>query len=195
VKVLVFDFDGTLVQSNRLKYEAFFALFPRDERHGSLVRDVLADHLEESRYTILAEVLRRRGDPEAEIEQKVAKLAAAYNDLVVQGAKTCPECPGAEQTLRQLHGRYPLYLSSTTPETALREILRFRGWDRYFKAIFGYPRHKSGTLREIIRRECMRPEQVLVVGDGESDERSAQDVGCRFFDVKDSSLSCVWDYL
>ncbi len=30
IKVIVFDFDGTLVDSNELKYNSYFKLFPDD---------------------------------------------------------------------------------------------------------------------------------------------------------------------
>ena len=188
IKVVVFDFDGTLVESNKLKYDAYFELFPRDAYHNGIIRNVLSESFEESRYSILEKILKVV-DPDAnDLQETVHSLASRYNVIVVEGAKTCPECPDAERLLQRLSPYYPLYLSSTTPEAALCEIIRFRGWSRYFKNIFGYPRRKQETLRDILREEQLRPSQMLVVGDGESDRVSAEDAGCNFFDVRNKPL-------
>ena len=56
-KVIVFDFDGTLIDSNRLKYDAYFELFPKDKLHSQAIETVLATKYEESRFSILAEIL------------------------------------------------------------------------------------------------------------------------------------------
>lgn len=191
MKVLVFDFDGTLVESNQLKYDAYFDLFPGDAYHSGIVRQVLADSYEESRYVILEKILRLLGTKNEHVEEQVNMLAGQYNDIVLEGAKHCPECPGAEAVLRQLYQVYPLYLSSTTPEDALREILQFRKWRGYFQGIYGYPREKTETLYAILSRENVTPEQVLVVGDGESDRLSAAQVGCEFFDVNEYPLDII----
>lgn len=191
MKVLVFDFDGTLVESNQLKYDAYFDLFPGDAYHSGIIRQVLADSYEESRYVILEKILRLLGAENERLEEQVNMLAGQYNAIVLEGVKHCPECPGAEAVLRQLYQVYPLYLSSTTPEDALREILQFRQWSGYFKEIFGYPRKKAETLQTILRQERITPGQVLVVGDGESDRSSAAQVGCEFFDVNERPLSTL----
>ena len=146
ISVVVFDFDGTLVESNRLKYDAFFDLFPHDAYHAKIISQVLAASGEESRYRILEKILQKlKTTPTVRLEDTVQKLASRYNDIVVEGAKTCPECPGAETLLQELFSRYALYLSSTTPEEPLREVLSFRNWSGYFKDIFGYPRKKPET--------------------------------------------------
>lgn len=191
VKVIVFDFDGTLVQSNGIKYQVFFQLFPDDDQHKQVVRQVLAADGEETRYVILERILAALGISPHERPQRVMELADRYNEQVVQGVKNCPESPGAEALLRQVSKSYPLYVSSTTPETALWEIVAFRGWKDYFQGIFGYPRKKSETLQEILTREAVNPQQVLVVGDGESDRVSASEIGCQFFDVNARPLSDV----
>ena len=191
IKVVVFDFDGTLVKSNKLKYDAYFELFPQDAYHNEVIRNVLSKSFEESRYSILEKILREVAPEANDLQETVHSLADRYNVIVVEGAKTCPECPGAERLLQRLSLFYPLYLSSTTPEAALREIIRFRRWFRYFKNIFGYPRKKQETLREILREEQLHPSQMLVVGDGESDRVSAEAVGCDFFDVSNKPLSAL----
>lgn len=193
--VLVFDFDGTLVDSNQVKYDAYFELFPRDERHAEVIRDVLAADFEASRYVILAKILDRLGDAPRQRAERVEALAEQYNMLALAGVKTCPACPGAEAVLQAFQFAYALYLSSTTPADALREIVAFREWTGYFRAIFGYPRQKAATLREILQREHVRPENVLVVGDGESDRHAAQETGCRFFNVKQHPLTTLLAYI
>jgi phosphoglycolate phosphatase-like HAD superfamily hydrolase len=189
IKVIVFDFDGTLVQSNQLKYDAYFELFPKDDSHDEIIRRILNVSYEESRYVILEKILRELAESVDGLKERVKILAAQYNDIVVEGAKICPECSDATGVLQQLSNSHPLYLSSTTPEEALRDIVNFRGWAGYFQDIFGYPRKKPETLQEIMKREQIDASQLLVVGDGNSDRNSAENVGCDFFDVKAHNLA------
>lgn len=184
IKIIVFDFDGTLIDSNRLKYDAFFELFADDQNHVDTIRKVLADKKEQSRFVIIEEILRRLGHQQTDgLKEKLNHLAARYNDLAVTGAKACPELPGADAVLRSLNRRYRLYLSSTTPEEPLKEIVEFRGWTRLFEDVFGYPRRKVETIQQIFDLEKVTQSEVLVVGDGESDRQSALENGCYFTQV------------
>jgi len=186
IQVIVFDFDGTLIDSNKLKYDAYFKLFPADDRHAPIIRVVLSEIFEQSRYVILKEILLRLGyRKDALLREKVKELAGFYNEIVVAGAKTCPEKAGAEETLRKFSSAYGLYVSSTTPDASLKEIIRFRKWDNYFRGIFGWPNEKHETLRRIIASEGLESDQVLVVGDGESDRESAMKNGCPFLFVSE----------
>ena len=60
IKVIVFDFDGTLVDSNRLKYDAFFELFTDDPNHVLTIRKVLSAKKEQSRFIILEEIMQNK---------------------------------------------------------------------------------------------------------------------------------------
>jgi phosphoglycolate phosphatase-like HAD superfamily hydrolase len=187
IKVIVFDFDGTLIDSNQLKYDAFFELFPPDDPHKKIVIEVLHKYVEESRYVILREILNRIDSKRAneyDLDYKVQELADKYNKIVVGGVKCCREIPGAGKALEYLSKKYKLYLSSTTPEEDLKVIVKQRGWDSYFQDISGYPKRKSGTLVGIIDREGISTDEALVVGDGESDRVSSEIAGSGFFHIQ-----------
>lgn len=186
IQVIVFDFDGTLVDSNRLKYDAFFELFPADGRYRRIVCDVLAADPEATRFVVLAEMLKRiRQEGLRDDGLSPEALAERYNLAVVARVKACPPMPEAAAVLEKLSPRYAVYLSSTTPQTALEEILIYRNWRRFFKDVFGYPNRKTATLQHILMREATAPTQILVVGDGESDRCAAAAAGCAFFKISD----------
>ncbi|MCK4379018.1 MAG: HAD family hydrolase [Deltaproteobacteria bacterium] len=183
IKVAVLDFDGTLIDSNRLKYEAFFKLF-LDGTTQNIVRAVLDEMFEASRYEILAEILARRDHCRPKnFQSEVRSLATVFNNIVVVEAKHCREIEGAAEALVFLSSRVRLYVSSTTPEDALKEIIDYRGWSDYFVEVFGYPRKKSETLARIIDQEKVESSRVMVIGDGESDRISARENRCKFIPV------------
>jgi len=128
IHAIVFDFDGTLIDSNRLKYDAYFMLFPADDHHARTIRAVLSEVFEQSRYVILEEILMRLGIRGKNLlKREVGKLAEHYNEIVVAGAKTCPEKSGAEVVLKKLAPAYKLYVSSTTPDVQKMGGLFSRG--------------------------------------------------------------------
>jgi phosphoglycolate phosphatase-like HAD superfamily hydrolase len=186
IRTVVLDFDGTLIDSNRLKYEAYFSVFADDTETRMRISKILDKIYEASRYRILDEIVAQTsGLSGAARRERVQAAAAAYNDLVMKAAKECSVIPGAEEILQFLaETEMPVYLSSNTPEEYLAEIVAARGWDHFFTGIFGYPRVKAETLREIMRREKVSPAEVLVVGDGASDCDSAEVHGAGFIAVQ-----------
>ena len=191
IKVIVFDFDGTLVDSNQLKHDAYFELFPDDNFYKEIVSDVLSDILEESRYVILKEILKRINLKiiDDNLDYRVQSLANKYNDIVINGAKYCRERTGAKEILESLCKNFKLYLSSTTPEASLKEIVKHRRWEGFFCGIFGYPDDKTSVLFDILKRESINPDKLLVVGDGKSDRDSANNVKCGFVQI--NSENCL----
>lgn len=175
-RVVVFDFDGVLVPSNRLKRDAFLTLFPPAGQ--AVVRALLAQAPEMSRSQVVGAVLRALGEePEP---ARVAELADRYDRLVQTGIAELGVAPSVRALLGTLRNTAVLYANSGTPEPSVRATVDRLGLASFFAGVFGGPATKESNLARIVAAERVAPRDVVVVGDGESDRRAAAALGCRF---------------
>lgn len=183
IKVIVFDFDGVLVDSNRLKDEAFFEIFKDNPQISTeLIRDTLTRNVG-TRFDILRDIFARVGAPQEDIETLVADYGARYESVVLDGFTGLRVAPDTEGMLRALSAHRCLYINSATPPDTLRASVKRLGIQEYFKDVFGMPPIKEENLRAILAREGIAPEEAVVIGDGEGDWRSAQACGTHFIAV------------
>ncbi len=186
IKVIVFDFDGTLIDSNSLKRDAYYKLFEQKQEVKKIIGNVLKKYYEKSRYVILEEILRElklTQRDEKFMQKRIDQMASQYNRIVLLGAKECAEMDGANRILKQLKERYRLYISSFTPKEALDQIINYRCWSTFFDGVFGYPTTKLEALTIIMKKEDIEPSEICVVGDGATDRSAAQTKGCYFFGI------------
>lgn len=184
---VVFDFDGTLVDSAAAKRNAFFTIFPADPAYAAVVEAVLDDDPDGSRYKVIPRMLaemRARGLPVATDAASATARIAAYADAAVAAVEACPELPGAGATLQRLAPACRLYVASNTPHDDLLKLLDGRGWRRHLAAAFGYPHDKVETVAAILRETGLAATRLAVVGDGVSDRRAAEANGCTFFAIR-----------
>jgi len=180
IKVIVFDFDGVLVDSNQLKYDAWFEIFNESEFAKKNLQKVLEKMREATRFEILSVVsklLRIESEERAFWVQRYAEL---YNRAVQSRISSGGLRLGLVDLLQNLILHYNLYISSATPEIPLLETVKELGIFSYFKSVLGSPLSKDERLLKIIQQENCCAKEVLVVGDGEGDRNSAFNNGCQF---------------
>lgn len=190
LKVVIFDLDGTLIDSNELKYNAFFRIFPDNEITNYIIKKNLSIYGEKSRYYIIEKIfedIELNYGQSININKNIDKYIERYTELVSDAVKSCDEIPNASNLLRSLSNKYRLFLSSTTPLNFLHEIIELRQWRKYFIDLYGYPQEKISTVKKIIEMEDIKNKEILIVGDGISDKESANYWGCHFFRIESSS--------
>jgi phosphoglycolate phosphatase len=180
IRVVVFDFDGTLVDSNEIKRQGFLNLAARHPKGHRAMLAVLVNGGD--RLTVLSNFANRMAKYGKILD--VDELVALYG-LEVDGAvSVAPEILGATPLLAELRQRgLRLHVNSATPHRSLLLVLRARGWSDRFDGIHGGPAIKAETLHRICTDERVEPEEVVVVGDGEDDAASAMAIGCKFVAV------------
>lgn len=183
IKVVVFDFDGVIVDSNRLKDEALFALFSgHPQVSDELVRDVRARNVG-TRFDMFRDVCVRAGMPPEEIDARVREYARQYDDLVQRGIAEHGLAVGAKETLEALSADRCLYVNSATAHDPLQVTVERLGIRQYFRDVLGMPPTKEENLQTILGREGIDAFEAVVIGDGEGDWQSARACGTHFIAV------------
>ena len=184
IRTVVFDFDGTLVDSNQIKQEGFYVLARQRPGGEALIRQLL-DRIKGDRRSVLtAYESACRGMPVGPQDDAVSELVEAYSELTDSAVSLAPEIPGATLLLDFLRnsGRKTV-LSSATPRANMLTILARRKWVNWFDYIGGHPTTKVETLHRVMSKYNLSSGELLVVGDGADDMTSADSVGCSFFPV------------
>ena len=185
--VIVFDFDGVVVDSNQIKHDAWFKLFaPSESVPDQLVEEALRE-VKETRFDILDFIFSRLGVARPHREQKVQIFAQRYNTLVQTQIQSRGLVPGARAALEGLRGNHQLFINSATPEEALAETLQAFDLQQLFVGAYGKPASKSDNLKKIAALTGLSAEQILFVGDSSSDWQAAQYERCRFIGVRNAA--------
>jgi phosphoglycolate phosphatase-like HAD superfamily hydrolase len=182
IRCVAFDFDGTLVLSNAIKREGFFAVagkFP-----GGMARmERLLAAPPGDRFAIMAAFA-------ADFGADAGDLAEAYGAWCEARILVCPERPGAAACLAELRARgIPAWINSATPEAPLRAVVARRYPPGSFAGVRGGHASKVPNLRAILAAAGCAPAEMLMVGDGADDRDAARTVGCAFVGLTDGSLA------
>ncbi|MBZ0220839.1 MAG: HAD family hydrolase [Candidatus Methylomirabilis sp.] len=108
------------------------------------------------------------------------KLGEEFSALVYEKVLNAPFVKGASEFLERHHAEYLMFIASGTPAEELADIVRARGIAGYFRGVYGSPMIKTEALRDIMRRHGLSGEEVVLVGDAESDRNAANEAGTHF---------------
>lgn len=180
IEALLFDFDGTLVESMDVKAEAFRALYAP---FGDAIADAAVDYYRTHagvprslRFTACHERFLDRTPPDREVEQ----LGAQFGAMVEAQVIAADWVPGAREFLEQKAGQVPLFLVSATPQAELDRIVEARGMDAFFADILGSPPAKMALVHDLLSAHWFDRARVVMVGDGRADLEAAHAAGVRF---------------
>lgn len=198
-RALVFDFDGTLVDSNAIKHRAFERCFADAP---AARREAIAAYCRGSHHTprwekfrhVYEQILKRPYTFELQ-----EKLLRRFDIETTRPIARAPEIPGASRFLAQAARTHVTALLSSTPQEALLDILDRRGWRGHFQTVQGAPVNKTKWLARWRATQGYGGDEVVFFGDTAEDARAAQRAGCVFVgvanqDLRDEAVQVLEDF-
>jgi phosphoglycolate phosphatase-like HAD superfamily hydrolase len=170
----IFDCDGVVLDSNKIKTQAFREALPL-EPHDK-VKKLIDFHLlnggvsRYEKFQYYFKNIKYSQDLESDLQKALDKFAAyAYNKLL-----KCDLVPGVIQFLEKMNNLdIKCYVNSGSDEVELNEVFKERGIINLFKEIKGSPNTKDKNTASIIRA-IGRERRGVFFGDSKSDYLSAK---------------------
>lgn len=181
---LIFDLDGTLVDSRRDLSVAINRV-RTDYGWGALsIEQVTAAVGEGARVLVASALGVHRPDetmPES-LDEAIERFYGHYDDICLETTKPYP---GVDQMLEDLAERYPLALYTNKPERFVRRILEGVELARFFPEVLGgdsLPTRKPEApgVRHLAEAMGVPVAKTMLVGDSRIDAATARSAGCRF---------------
>jgi phosphoglycolate phosphatase len=176
IRALIFDLDGTLIDSQRdliRSVNATLLELGREELH----EDTISGYIGNGAPQLVRRALG--GSPSnRECDRALQFFLAHYNEHKLDS--TCPY-PGVPEALALL-AHYPMAILTNKPVRVSVRILESLGLAKYFRAVYGgnsFETKKPDPLgaNTILREFAATPGETILIGDSDVDVQTARNAG------------------
>jgi phosphoglycolate phosphatase len=176
VRALIFDLDGTLIDSQRdliLSVNAMLHEMGREQ----LSEDTISGYIGHGAPQLVGQALGHNST-EAERERALKFFLAHYQEHKLDSTCAYPGVPEALADLAQ----YPMAILTNKPVRVSMGILEGLGLAKYFRAVYGgnsFETKKPDPLgaHTILREFAAAPAETILIGDSEVDVQTARNAG------------------
>ena len=162
---IIFDFDGVIVNSHKIKTRAFFETF---KSYGKKIAyDAQKFHeknIGKSRYYKFKFIIKKF------LKKKIKKseikiLDQKFDNFTKKKINNLKPSKYLLNFFQKKKNVYNFYISTGTPQKKINEILEKKKLKKYFKKIYGGPKSKTSHIKEIKKNHL----KTLFIGDSYED--------------------------
>ena len=183
----VFDCDGVILDSNRLKTEAFARALEGDSE--KYVDKMIAYHKANggvSRYKKFRYYFQEI-NPHEDVEKNAKEAITRFAEIVQKGLIKCNHIPGVLDFINDVKKKgLSLFVVSGSDGEELREVFNKRKIDSLFSAIYGSPPTKTENMKKV-KSQVGAQTKGIFFGDSRSDMEAAEGFGLDFIFVSGAS--------
>jgi len=176
VRALIFDLDGTLIDSKQDLIRSVNAMLVEMGRE-KLHEDTISGYIGHGAPKLVARALGN-GATEKEREQALRFFLAHYEAHKLDSTRPYP---GVAEALEELH-EFPMAVLTNKPVRVSRSIVEGLGLEKYFRTVYGgnsFETKKPDPLgaRKILEELGATAGETMMVGDSEVDVQTARNAG------------------
>lgn len=176
VRALIFDLDGTLIDSKQDLIRSVNAMLVETGREP-LHEDTVSSYIGHGAPRLVVRALGN-GATEEECERALKFFLTHYDEHKLDSTHAYP---GVAEALEELRD-FPMAVLTNKPVRVSRKILEGLGLANYFRAVYGgnsFETKKPDPLgaKKILEELSAAPAEALLVGDSEVDVQTARNAG------------------
>ena len=158
---IVFDFDGVILNSHKVKTDAFYEIFKLYGKNvANETKKFHEKNIGKSRFLKFKFILKKILNKNI-TKSELANLDKNFDIFVQKKIKTLVPSKYLLKFLKGQKNNNNLYISTGTPQNKIIEILKEKNLLSYFKKIYGSPSSKISHINEIKKSN----KNVLFIGD------------------------------
>ena len=172
-RVIFWDFDGTIKESSLIKTLAFQELFRgSDDRVVQMIEEHHLNNEGISRYDKIPIYLEWSGIRAS--EENITHYCNQFSTIVMRQIVDCAWVKGVKEFLNNNPYLQEFILFTAAPQREINEILSAIGLSNIFCSVYGYPNDKYDVVSSYVRAGSTPLDQILVIGDSNSDFLAAK---------------------
>ncbi len=190
-ELIIFDSDGVILNSNKIKEDSFVKLFREYEISISEkeIRHVIKNYKGKSRYEIINEILQREKIKNRGNNQLYEKIILRYSEIIKEQLLIC-EASQKIELFRSINDSSWLVLTAGDQKETIEIYKQRKIYNLFDLGIMGAPRLKKENLKYLANSyENILLKKILYIGDSINDLILAKEFNFDFILINDWS-SC-----
>lgn len=183
-KLIIFDFDGTIVDTKKLYYFSILRELKIAGYHSGKAEQRLIANL----GMRLPELLKRIG---VKNRKEIATMKGRINNYVIKNSESIKRCPHVD-AIKNLKKDFHVIVISNSVSSFIRRIAKRLKIEGYFSRIIGGESFvdKAKVFKSLFREYSIKPHEAVYVGDRAYDAVVARKAGCKSIIIANR---CSWN--
>ncbi len=196
IKNILWDFDGVILNSMKIKGDGFIELFKEyDEMYLNKLEQYHYDNGGVSRFEKIKyffnEILQK-DITEKEVIEFADKFAEIINKNLFNPSNLIED---SVSYIKENYKKYNFHIVSGAEHNELNELCKYFELDKYFISIDGSPTKKDVLVKEILDKFNYKKDETILIGDSSTDYKASIVNTIEFYGFNNNDLKQYGNYI